>query len=185
MHDMDHELPLDGDVHRAWPTAKQRTGVQQAVNRLLDQLAPERPPARGGEPPTPAVQRHRSPRGCILQGDGCAVSVTWYPATSTEASLGELQVISWLGVVSRPGATARAAGGAQAVSEDLLHPVETAADGWSWRTADGTVLAGSALVERCLRMLERRAAGPRASVAAAAAASAAAVAGASAIAAAP
>jgi hypothetical protein len=142
----------------AWPSVKQRTGVQQAVRRVLDALAPERPPARGAEPPVGAVQRYRSPRGCILQGDAWAVTVSWFPASDTEHAFGELQVISWLGVVSRPGATRRAAGGARPVSEELLSPVESSGDEWSWRATDGTVLASGAVVERCLHLLERRAA---------------------------
>jgi hypothetical protein len=155
MHELDSLAPIRS---APWPSAKQRTGVQQAVNRVLDALAPERPPARGAEPALAAIQRHRSPRGCILQGEGGAVTVSWFPASSTDATLGELQVITWAGVVSRPGATSRAAGGARPLSEVLLHPVEASADSWSWRTADGTVIDSGALVERCLFLLERQSA---------------------------
>lgn len=140
----------------AWPTAKQRAGVEQAVRRVLDALVPERAPPRREEPRA-TVQRYRSPRGCILQGDGGAVSVSWFPAGAAEETLGELRVIAWTGVVSRPGATNRAAGGARAVGEALLHPVVGTGEAWEWRTDDGTVLDASALAERCLALLADRA----------------------------
>jgi hypothetical protein len=137
------------------PTARQRTAVQHAVSRVLDALAPERPPARAGEP-RGVVQRYRSPRGCVLQGDAAAVSVTWYPAGASDATLGELQVIAWDGVVSLPGAARRAPGGARPVVEELLRPVEAAADQWSWSAIDGVVLDTAAVVARCLHLLTPR-----------------------------
>jgi hypothetical protein len=130
-----------------WPTAKQRTGVQHAVNKLLDALAPERAPARVGAP-EPAVQRIRSPRGCILQGPTQALSISWFPATNTEASLGELQVMGWRGVVSRPG-SARRGSSAEALWRTELHPVEVSPEVWGWRAGDGTVIATETLVARC------------------------------------
>jgi hypothetical protein len=145
----------------AWPTAKQRTGVQHAVRQVLDALVPERTPPRRAEPHG-EVQRYRSPRGCILQGEAWAVSVSWFPPASSDETLGELQVISWAGVVSRPGATHRAAGGARPVAEDLLRPVESAGDAWAWRAADGTVLDAGAIAERCLVFLADRADPPAA-----------------------
>jgi hypothetical protein len=141
----------EGDrIDGAWPTAKQRAGVEQAARRVLDALVPERAPPRRVEP-RGAVQRYRSPRGCILQGDASAVSVSWFPAT--DESLGELRVISWEGVVSRPGATQRAAEGARPVAEALLRPVASGAEAWLWRTGDGAVLDSGAVAERCLRLL--------------------------------
>jgi len=135
-----------------WPTIKQRTGVQHAVGRLLDALAPERPPARGAEH-TPTVQRLRSPRGCILQAAKRAVSVSWFPSSTTETTLGELQVITWEGTVSRPG-SARRESGAKPVWETVLQPVPTTADSWDWRAADDTVYDTASLVARCNAMLE-------------------------------
>jgi len=152
MHDAD-------DVRRSalWgrpdegPTAKQRVAVQHAVTRVLDALAPERPPARAGEARGP-VRRYRSPRGCVLQGDGVAVSVSWYPAT-TDTALGELRVIAWAGIVSLPGAARRAAGGARLLVEELFLPVGPAGDEWGWTTGNGDVLDTAALVARCLHLL--------------------------------
>jgi hypothetical protein len=135
----------------AWPTAKQRAGVLQAVRRVLDALVPERTPPRHVEH-RGGVQRYRSPRGCILQDDRGAVTVSWFPANADEA-LGELQVISWAGVVSRPGATQRAAGGARPVAETLFCPVDGGAEEWSWRAAGGAVLDSRALAEHCLALL--------------------------------
>lgn len=141
------------------PTARQRMGAQQAVRRVLDALVPERTPARHIEP-RGVSQRYRSPRGCILQGEGGAVSVSWFPAQESDDALGELQVIAWAGVVSRPGASNRAVGGARPVAEELFRPVESASDEWVWRTADGSELDTRAVVDRCLALLAEHAAPP-------------------------
>jgi hypothetical protein len=135
----------------AWPTARQRTAVHHAVRQVLDALAPEPVPSRGAVP-RPDVHRYRSPSGCILQGAGTAVSVSWFTADG-EGTHGELHVTAWAGVVSRPGATRRATGGARAVATELLRPIETPADTWSWRAADGSVLDTGAVVARCLALL--------------------------------
>lgn len=160
----DGQRPTDSLSSAPWPTAKQRTGVQSAVRALLDALAPERAPervpGRAAEMPG-AVQRYRSPRGCILQGEARAVSVSWFPGAATDESLGELQVIVWSGVVSRPGATMRVTAGARPVAEDQLFPVETPADRWAWRAADGRVLDAPALVARCHELLTREAGSAR------------------------
>src|SRR5678815_4669739 len=47
------------------PTVKMRNAAQQEVSRLLDMLAPERAAHRMGAK-TVNVERHRTPRGCIL-----------------------------------------------------------------------------------------------------------------------
>jgi hypothetical protein len=140
------------------PTAKQRAAVQREIGRLLDQLAPERPPARG-DAPAGAVLRHRSPGRCVLQGAEHAVSVSWFPASTADDALGEVQVIEWRGVVNLPGSTRRAdGGGAVPVRRALLHPVEGSADvGWTWRPQSGGRPIGTAhLAEYCQRLLERR-----------------------------
>ena len=140
-----------------WPSAKQRAGVEQAVRRVLDALVPEKAPPRRAEP-RGVVQRHRSPRGCILQGETGAVTVSWFPAGAADETLGELHVIAWAGVVSRPGATQRAAGGARPVGEARLRPVAATAtaEPWAWRAGDGTVLDCGTLAERCLTLLAGR-----------------------------
>jgi hypothetical protein len=143
-----------GPALEPWPTAKQRAGVEQAVRRVLDALVPERAPPRHADPPGP-VRRYRTPRGCILQDDARAVSVSWFPAAASEETLGELQVIVWAGTVSRPGATQRAAAGARPVAEARLFPVP-AGEAWSWRVGDGTVLPADAVVARCLALLAER-----------------------------
>lgn len=135
------------------PTAKQRTAVQHAVSRLLDDLAPERTLTRADRVPV-AVERFRSPRGCILQGAGGAVSVSWFPGQASDAAYGELQVISWRGVVSRPGATRRAGESAVAVRQVVLRPAEIAPNAWAWRSEDDTVYDAVALAAHCHGMLE-------------------------------
>ena len=137
-----------------WPTVKQRNGVQQAVGHLLDALAPERPPARGAEPKATPLRRVRTPRGCILQSANRAVTVSWFPSTSVQASLGELQVVVWQGTVSVPGSANRERAGAVALSQAVLEPAMTVDEGWGWRGQDGTVLDTASLAERCKTMLE-------------------------------
>src|SRR5687768_8504772 len=87
------------------PTAKERTATQQEVNRLLDALAPERAAHHGGA--QRAVERHRTPRGCILQAPAGAVTVSWFADSAQGAELGELQVVAWHGTVTRPGSSQR------------------------------------------------------------------------------
>jgi hypothetical protein len=157
-----HDVPgwRDGAATDAtdWPTFKQRTAVHRAVQRLLDSLAPERAPARVGQRAADgvdaAVQRVRSPRGCILQGAARAVSVSWFAAADTDATLGELQVIVWRGVVSRPGAAARAAGGAEPIWRAVLRPVKGEGDAWGWRGVDDRVFESAALAARCQAFVE-------------------------------
>jgi len=147
----------------AWPdrpTAAQRTGAQHAVARLFDALAPQKPPARR-EGPAPAIQRHRSPTGCILQATTRALTVSWFPASTNDTTLGELQLITWQGTVSRPGSARRAAGGAVVVQEETfaLAPGTVGAlgatgDNWLWCAADGTTYDAGALAARCHALLE-------------------------------
>ena len=91
------------------PTLKARNAVQQEVGRLLDLLAPERAAHRMGTK-TNEVDRHRTPRGCVLQAAAGAVTVSWFPDSAQGADLGELQVVAWSGTVSRPGSSQRASG---------------------------------------------------------------------------
>ena len=135
-----------------WPTSRQKMGAQQAAARLLDALAPERPPARRDEA-SPTVLRVRSPRGCVLQGAERAVSVSWFPPLASDATLGELQVIGWRGVVSRPGAGRQAPGSAEAVSREVVVPVESETEAWLWRTEDGRTYDVPALTDRCHQFL--------------------------------
>lgn len=156
MHDESGRETGSGAYARYGSTVKQRTAVQHSVRRLLDDLAPERQPARGAPAPGP-VQRHRTPRGCILQGATGAVSVSWFPATVNEERLGELQVVVWRGVVARPGSANRAHGGAVALSELVLRPAESAdGDSWGWRGEDGRVLECDALASRCRALFEEQ-----------------------------
>jgi hypothetical protein len=134
------------------PTAKERGAVQRAVERLLDELAPERATGRAVRPQV-AIERHRTPRGCILQATTAAVSVSWFPDAADDAALGELQIVLWRGVVSRPGSAHRVEG-ATVVRERVLHPVEGGPAAWAWRGDDGTVYDTDTLAAECLAMLE-------------------------------
>ncbi len=152
----------------AWPdrpTAAQRTGAQHAVARLFDALAPQKPPARR-EGPAPAIQRHRSPSGCILQAATRAVTVSWFPASTNDTALGELQLITWKGTVSRPGSARRAAGGAAVETQETFVLTRgtvgaitgTTGDDWLWRGADGAAYDAQAFAARCHALLEEEAA---------------------------
>lgn len=154
------------------PTSRARAGLQRAVARLLDALAPERPLTRAARPKGP-IERHRTPRGCILQGVAAAVSVSWFPDADGDSALGSLEVTVWHGVVSRPGATHRAPGGARVVRTMTFcpvgrteadrvepEPVETEpgavvpATEWLWCAADGAAQDGDALARFCLALLD-------------------------------
>jgi hypothetical protein len=164
------------DLARRWtdpPTHKARAGVQRAVDRLLDTLAPERTVIRAARPPQP-VERHRTPHACILQGAAAAVSVSWFPDAASDAAFGELQVLVWRGVVSRPGSARRGPGGATVVRALVLYCDDrgapddctatdlAATDGaeapsvpthWGWCAADGTRYETDALAAHCLALL--------------------------------
>jgi hypothetical protein len=131
------------------PTTKQRTAIQREVTRLIDELAPVRAPARPGAI-LPAVQCHRLPRGCVLQGAARAVSVSWFPASPSESTLGELQLVTWKGTVSLPGSASRRSG-ATTTEEIVLAPVEVEGV-WRWQGA-GMNLTTEDLVARCLDIL--------------------------------
>jgi hypothetical protein len=139
------------------PTIKERNAVQQEVGRLLDAFAPERAAHRMGAKED--VERHRTPRGCILQAATGAVTVSWFPDSAQGAELGELQVMAWRGTVSRPGSSQRASG-AQVVEELVLRPVENRTGSLLWRATDGTTYTTDALVAHATEMLERITAAP-------------------------
>jgi hypothetical protein len=152
-----HDDAIESNEGTSWadrPTAKQRMAVQREVMRLFDDLAPERAPARAGAP-VPAVQRHRSPRGCILQAERAAVSLSWFAALPTDEALGELQMIEWQGTVSLPGSARRSDRAAVAVREVQLQPVLGEAGVCTWRATDGTVYDTDALASHCRDLLER------------------------------
>ncbi|MGZ8411896.1 MAG: hypothetical protein ACXW05_04130, partial [Gemmatirosa sp.] len=153
---LDSTAAAAADVRHVWaapPSQKTRNNVKRAVDRLLDALAPERVVKRAPRIPVP-VERHRTPRGCVLQAAAAAVSVTWFPDAATDMAFGELQVTAWQGVVSRPGSAHREPEGATVTSETTLVPVAGGPDGWAWRAAGGTVYDTEALVAHCAALLE-------------------------------
>ncbi len=135
------------------PTVKERNAVQQEVSRLLEVLAPERAAHRAGTK-TNEVDRHRTPRGCVLQAAAGAVTVSWFPDSAQGADLGELQVVAWRGTVSRPGSSQRASG-AQVEEQMVLRPADSPMGGMVWRAADGTTFTTDSLAAHCETLLER------------------------------
>ena len=138
-------------------TVKMRNAAQQEVNRLLDALAPERATARRVVVPG-EVERHRTPRGCILQAPAGAVSISWFVDSAQGNELGELQVVAWRGKVSQPGSAERSTG-AELIEELVLRPVENRMGVMVWRAVDGTMYNTDSLVAHCLELLEQRIAG--------------------------
>jgi hypothetical protein len=138
----------------ASPTAKEKNAAQRAVVALLDELAPERPAARGDRLPVP-VQRHRTPNGCVLQASNAAVSLSWFPEAVNDAALGELHIVVWRGVVSRRGAPRRPEG-ASITAELVLRPLEHPTTESLWRAVDGTTFTTEALAAHCLALLEQQ-----------------------------
>jgi hypothetical protein len=148
----DHERPSDVRSPRPTPpTLKERNAAQRSVDRLLDELAPEKA-LRRGEPTPLLVEPHRTPSGCVLQGPAAALSVSWFADASEDLTLGELQVVLWRGVVARRG-IARPPKGAVVEAELVLRPVEVAPDTMVWRASDGTEFDSAALAAHCLEML--------------------------------
>ena len=122
--------------------------MQRAVTAVLDELAPERVLQRTEKLPD-AVEQHRTPTGCVLQAKECAVSVSWF---SGEEALGELHVLVWRGKVTRRG-TAPSRNKATIVTELILSPVESSGE-VVWQAADGSRHDTSALVAKCVALLE-------------------------------
>jgi hypothetical protein len=151
-HMADSERPSDVRPPRpAPPTLKERNAAQRCVDRLLDELAPEKALRRGEAPATP-VEAHRTPSGCVLQGPDAALSVSWFADASEDLTLGELQVVLWRGTVTRRGG-ARPPKGAVVAAELVFRPVEVGPDMMIWRAADGTEFDSATLAAHCLEML--------------------------------
>ena len=152
MHDTERTSDVVKSSRPTPPTLKERSAVQRSVDRLLDELAPERA-LRRGDPPQVAVEAHRTPSGCILQAATVALSVSWFADATEDATLGELQVVVWSGTVARRGA-ARPAQNAVVASELALHPVVDSAHDSIWLASDGRRYDSAALAAHCLALLE-------------------------------
>jgi hypothetical protein len=87
----------------------------------------------------------------VLQGATRAVSVSWFPASPSESTLGELQLVTWKGTVSLPGSASRRSG-ATTTEEIVLAPVEVNGV-WRWQGA-GLNLTTEDLVARCRELLD-------------------------------
>jgi hypothetical protein len=134
--------------------ARQRAAVQRDVERLLDELAPERPVPKH-DTPVAAIVRHRSPGRCILQGPERAITISWFPAQGSDDTLGQLVIIAWRGTVSLPGSARRSSIAAEPLHTWLLTPTVSVA-GCQWvspEDEDGIDIAE--LITRCHAMLER------------------------------
>ena len=136
-------------------THRQRSAVSREIDHLMQQLA------RGFSEVAAALPERgltiqRAPHRSILQARERAVTVSWFPASYPEQSLGELHVLVWVGVVSVPGGTQRARGGASIVESSVFHLVwsDGAAPRWQLEE-DGASWSTESLAERCLARLEQ------------------------------
>lgn len=120
------------------------------MTALLDELAPERVLTRGERIRLP-VEQHRTPAGCVLQAATAAVSVSWFPEATADASLGELRIIVWRGTVSRRGSKRESA---TMVKEVVLHPSDRPSDETRWRATDGSEYDTASLAAYCIALLE-------------------------------
>jgi hypothetical protein len=128
--------------------------MEREVTRLLDELAPERANPRATRP-AESIQQHRSPRGCILQAETAALSVTWYAEADNQDRVGELQILLWRGVVSRRGGvTPRTP--AEVVCQEVLNPIEHPADASVWCSRDGALYDTAGLAAHCLSLLDQQ-----------------------------
>ena len=152
MHDQEGPSDVVRVSRPTPPTLKERNAVQRSVERLLDELAPEKALRRGESPALP-VEPHRTPSGCVLQGPTAALSVSWFADASEDLTLGELQVVLWHGVVARRG-VARPPKGAMVASELVLHPVDGASDGCVWKATDGRLFDSESLAAYCMTLLD-------------------------------
>ena len=134
------------------PTTKTRNAIARSVTALLDALAPERAIKRIDELKG-SVEQHRTPTGCVLQAASCAVSVSWFPAATEGAALGELDILVWRGKVARRGVP-RSPKNATLVTELVLRPIDPPAEDLLWRAADGTQYDTASLAAHTLSMLE-------------------------------
>ncbi|MEP6493302.1 MAG: hypothetical protein ABJF01_11530 [bacterium] len=149
---MDHSLNSPPSPRSTPPTAKEKNAVQRAVNGLLDMLAPERATTRASRMPVP-VERHRTPTGCVLQAATAALSVSWFPDTTTDGSLGELQIAVWRGVLSRRGSAPQPEA-AVVMRELVVRPVAQPTDEFVWRGTDGATYDVTTLAAHCTTLLE-------------------------------
>jgi hypothetical protein len=94
------------------------------------------------------------------------VTVSWFPASTNDTALGELQLIAWRGTVSRPGSARPAAGGAAVELQETFTLVPgtvgaitaTTGDDWYWRGEDGALHDAQAFAARCHALLDEEAA---------------------------
>jgi hypothetical protein len=152
MHDTERTSDVVRSSRPTPPTLKERSAVQRSVDRLLNELAPERA-LRRGEPLAVPVEAHRTPSGCILQAASVALSVSWFADASEHTTLGELQIVLWSGTVARRG-VARPAQNAVVENELALHPVLDATHDAIWLASDGRTFDSGALASYCLALLE-------------------------------
>ena len=142
-------------------TPQQRAAARRELERLLDKMVADikhRIPGPGvsAEQSDSALVPYRSPDRCVVQGAERAVSVSWFAAQFTDVSLGELQVIEWLGVVAVRGATRRRESAAATILRaDVYRQVQTS-EGWGWQPAgpdEAPILSTDALAAACLAPL--------------------------------
>jgi hypothetical protein len=120
-------------------SVQQRMSAQRELARLLNKLAEDLTAAAAATPAL-GLKLYRSPGRCVMQGSARAVSVSWFPTSFADTTVGDLQVIEWRGVVSLPGTRYKGERGATVIEARVFRPVCSAAGEWCWERADGDLV---------------------------------------------
>jgi hypothetical protein len=144
------------DIKQPWnasAVSKARNAVQREVAALVDDLVPDRALGRS-EKPADAIERYRTPTGCVLQGADRAVSISWFANATDDVTFGELHILHWQGRVARRGGTGARGESATVISDIVFHPSDTTKDHVRWRSANGEPVDRQELAQKCLALLE-------------------------------
>lgn len=135
-------------------THQERTSAQREPMLLLEALA-SRYPGAGRRESAGGIELRRTPDRCVIQGEASAVSVSWFAPRLGEASAGELQIISWSGTVTMPGAPARPGNTAKMDRVHVFHLTRADGGGWCWRGEgrNEPVYSSEDLIAFCTKLL--------------------------------
>jgi hypothetical protein len=139
-------------------THQERTSAHREPMLLMDSLATRYPsPGKHGTPT--GIELRRTPDRCVIQADEVAVSVSWFAPRLGDSTAGELQIISWTGTVTMPGAPARPGKGATMGTARIFHLMRAGAGKWCWRGEgkNGSTYSSEDLVALCAKLLPKTA----------------------------
>jgi len=127
---------------------------------LMDALAIRYPgPGKHGTPT--GIELRRTPDRCVIQAESVAVSVSWFAPRLGDSTAGELQIISWTGKVTMPGAPTRPGQVATMDTARIFHLMRAGAGKWCWHGEgrNGPVYSSEDLVALCTKLLPKNTGG--------------------------